>query len=210
MNFLAHLYLGPPDPQRLLGGLLGDFVNGRVVDMDLPAAVREGVWLHRQIDLFTDAHPLVRRSKQRVSPERRRFAGILVDMFYDHLLARYWDDFSEESLDSFTRRSYRLLLAQRDLIPLTAWPIIERMATHDWLSSYAELGSLHLAVNNTARRFRRETSLTGGVAELEADYAGFEADFRLFLPEVRAFARAQAVCAATVLAGSIPSGSIAG
>lgn len=192
MNFLAHLYLGPNEPQPLLGGLLGDFVKGRMEDIALPAGVRQGIWLHRRVDVFTDAHPLFLRSRQRVGADRRRYAGIMVDMFYDHLLARYWSDFSDEPLSEFTARSYRQLLAQREFIPERAWPIISRMAEHDWLGSYAELGTLHQALDNMSRRLRRDNCLVGGVGELEADYAGFESDFRAFLPEASAFARAEA------------------
>lgn len=192
MNFLAHLYLGPPEPQALLGSLLGDFVKGRIRDLELPESVRQGIWVHRQVDVFTDAHPLFRQSRARIDPQRRRFAGIMVDMFYDHLLARYWRDFSDEPLDTFTARTYALLLEQRDLIPPAAWPIISRMAEHDWLGSYADLASLHLALDNMGRRLKRQNALAGGVAELEADYAGFEADFREFLPQARHFALAQA------------------
>lgn len=160
--------------------------------MKLPAAVCEGIWLHRQIDVFTDAHPLFRRSRARIDPQRRRFAGIMVDMFYDHLLARYWNDFNDEPLEVFTSRSYALLREQRELIPSTAWPVISRMIEHDWLGSYADPDNLRLALDNMGRRLKRGNGLAGAVDELQADYAGFEADFRGFLPEVRRFALSQA------------------
>ncbi|MEH6389884.1 MAG: ACP phosphodiesterase [Pseudomonas profundi] len=192
MNFLAHLFLGPQQPQLALGSLLGDFVKGPLVSMQLPEQVKQGVWLHRRIDSFTDAHPMVIRSKQRVSATRRRFAGIMVDMFYDHLLAAHWHRYSDRSLEHFTQDMYAVLLAQRAAIPQSAWPIIQRMAQQDWLTSYAELASLHQAVNNISRRFTRATTLPGGVAELEAEYSAFEEDFLSFMPEVIEFARAEA------------------
>jgi len=116
MNYLAHLFLGPKDPEQALGSLLGDFVRGPVHSLDLPHGVREGIWLHRRIDAFTDAHPLVRRSRERVSAERRRYAGIMIDMFYDHLLAKHWLAFSDQPLEYFTRDIYRLLLEQQAVI----------------------------------------------------------------------------------------------
>ena len=192
MNFLAHLYLGPQEPPQALGSMLGDFVKGPVHALQLPQGVKEGVWLHRRIDSFTDAHPFVQRSKRRVSPSRRRFAGIMVDMFYDHLLAVHWDSFNAVPLGDFTRQAYSALLAQREVIPATAWPVISRMAEHDWLGSYAELGNLHMALDNMARRFRRETTMPGAVFELEALYSDFESDFLAFMPEVQRFAELQA------------------
>ena len=135
MNFLAHLFLGPRDPEQALGSLLGDFVRGPVAKLDLPEGVRQGIWLHRRIDSFTDAHPLIAMSRTRVSPERRRYAGIMIDMFYDHLLARHWDRFADQPIGDFTARMYPLLRAQRPVIPLSAWPVIHNMTEHDWLSS---------------------------------------------------------------------------
>lgn len=192
MNFLAHLYLGPRDPQRLLGSMLGDFVKGPIGSMQLPQGVREGIWLHRQIDAFTDAHPQVAVSKNRVSPLRRRYAGIMVDMFFDHLLARHWQRFENQPLERFTARAYGDLLSNEHLMPDRARQVITRMAAHDWLGSYVRVESLHQALDNMARRITRHNALPGAAAELEADYQAFEADFLAFMPQVTAFASAQA------------------
>lgn len=192
MNFLAHLRLGPDDPQQALGGLLGDFVKGPMTSIALPDPVRQGIWLHRSIDAFTDRHPLVARSKARVTGERRRYAGIMVDMFYDHLLARHWEQFDDQPLADFTARMYRAVLTQQGLMPDQARSVLVRMAEEDWLGSYAELQNLHLALNNMARRLRPGNPLPGAVDELEWDYQGFEADFLAFMPEVIDFAESQA------------------
>lgn len=192
MNFLAHLRLGPQDPQLALGGLLGDFVKGPMGSIALPESVRQGIWLHRSIDAFTDRHPLVAQSKARVSSERRRYAGIMVDMFYDHLLARHWQHFAEQPLADFTEQMYQAVLTQQALMPERARTVLVRMATEDWLGSYAELQNLHLALNNMSRRLRPGNRLPGAVHELERDYSGFEADFMEFMPEIIGFAEAQA------------------
>lgn len=188
MNFLAHLLLGPHDAQRAVGSLLGDFVKGPMDSIALPRAVREGIWLHRQIDGFTDRHALVARSKARVSPQRRRYASIMVDMFYDHLLASHWHRFSGQSLDEFTEQMYRAVRAQQALLPERARHVLLRMAQEDWLSSYAQLENMHTALNNMARRLRPGNTLAGSVHELEENYAGFEADFLEFMPLVIDFA----------------------
>ena len=154
--------------------------------------MRGGIWLHRRIDGFTDSHALVLQSKARISPARRRFAGIMVDMFYDHLLARHWQQFSDQTLADFSQQAYRHLLQQRALIPTNAWPVIRHMSEHDWLTSYAHLPHLHRALDNMAKRLRRVNALPGSAAELEADYAAFEQDFFDFMPQVQAFAADQA------------------
>lgn len=192
MNFLAHLFLGPPQAEQALGSLLGDFVRGPIQAMALPEGVRQGIWLHRRIDAFTDAHPLVRRSRMRVSDGRRRYAGIMVDMFYDHLLARHWQSFSDQSIEGFTRNMYALVLQQQAIIPEQAWPTLSRMARYDWLTSYSQLENMHRALDQIALRLTRANTLPGSAAELEQQYAGFEADFFAFMPEVMTFAEAQA------------------
>lgn len=191
MNFLAHLFLGSREPGQALGSLLGDFVRGPVNRIELPETVRRGIWLHRRIDVFTDAHSLTALSRNRISPQRRRYAGIMVDMFYDHLLARHWDGFSDQPISEFTADMYALLLAQRAIIPADAWPVIARMAEHDWLGSYARLAVMHRALDAIALRLRHGNPLPGAAHELEHDYAGFESDFLAFMPQVIAFARSQ-------------------
>lgn len=207
MNFLAHLFLGPRAPEQALGSLLADFVRGPVSSLELPPGVRQGIWLHRRIDSFTDAHPLVAQSRSRVSPERRRYAGIMIDMFYDHLLARHWNRFADQSIEAFTGHMYPVLRAQRAVIPPDAWRVIDHMTEHDWLGSYARMESLHRALDNIALRLRRTNPLPGSARELEENYAGFEADFLEFMPQVMAFAGSQDLTRGAVVTGPVAESS---
>src|SRR5262245_32979021 len=141
MNFLAHLYLSDGSDEGLLGGLMGDFVKGPLDDR-YPPAVMRGIAQHRRIDTFTDAHPVVLRSKARVSAERRRFAGIMVDMFYDHFLARDWARFADEPLDTFSGRVYDLLARHHDRLPERLRRMAPYMIRGDWLGSYAQVDSI--------------------------------------------------------------------
>jgi len=116
MNYLAHLYLGQGSAQSLIGSLMGDFIRGHL-DESLPLAIRQGIWLHRKIDAFTDAHPVFRASKGRLRPPLRRYAGILVDVFYDHFLARDWALYSSVSLRDFSWSVYRTLHSHHERLP---------------------------------------------------------------------------------------------
>ncbi|MFN0041472.1 MAG: ACP phosphodiesterase [Burkholderiales bacterium] len=186
MNFLAHLYLSEPDDESLLGSLLGDFVKGSLDNRYSPAITR-AIAQHRKIDVFTDAHPVVMRAKSRVTPERRRYAGIMTDVFFDHFLARHWRQFHDESLDEFTSRFYALLLSNLSWLPERLQHMAPHMARHDWLGSYAHLDAVRVALDRMGTRLRRENRLAGATDELETHYAEFESDFREFLPEVKAF-----------------------
>jgi acyl carrier protein phosphodiesterase len=188
MNYLAHLYLAGPEPEALVGALMGDFVKGPLTDR-YPAPIVRALALHRRIDSYTDSHPVVAASRARMSPVRRRFAGIMVDLFYDHFLARHWDEYACEPLAAFATRVYALLDQHDALLPEQLRSIAPRMAQFDWLGSYARIESVHAALDRVSLRIRRENPLAGAGAELEANYATFQADFRAFFPDVVSFAQ---------------------
>lgn len=188
MNFLAHLYLSPDSPDGWIGSVLGDFVKGPLEKAGYNQEITRAVRLHRAIDTFTDGHPLVGASKARVSPLRRRYAGILVDLFYDHFLARHWRDYHGERLESFAAGVYGTLLDRVDGLPESAQHMVKAMARHDWLVSYRDTASVGTALERMGRRLTRGNGLLGSGEELDSAYAGFEADFRAFFPQVAAFA----------------------
>lgn len=190
MNFLAHAWLaGDADADRI-GGLLGDFVKG-YLPAGLPPALASGVALHRAIDSFADRHPAFAASRARISPARRRVAGVLVDLFYDHLLARDWADYATAPLDDYTQRLYASLRDYLDVLPESAGAAASRMQEHDWLASYRDVAALGRAIDLMAvHRLRNPNALSGGIEEFLADGEGFAADFRIFLPDALAFAEA--------------------
>ena len=112
MNYLAHLYLSEDSPESLLGSIMGDFVKGTIGDR-YPLKIKRGIKLHRKIDTYTDSHPTTRASRSLYSPARRRFAGIIVDLCYDHFLYRHWSEFTDVAIDQFICRIYDILIAHR-------------------------------------------------------------------------------------------------
>ena len=182
MNYLAHLYLAEQSREGLLGSLLGDFVKGRL-DNRFPETVRRGIALHRSIDSFTDAHPLHLESRNRIGPQRRRYAGIIIDVCYDHFLCSRWTDYSNESLDSFSGRVYDILREHQEDLPDRLRRIVPHMIADDWLGSYAELANVGRALDGIARRMTRGNPLAGAVTEIEANYAALDGDFQRFFPE---------------------------
>jgi acyl carrier protein phosphodiesterase len=186
MNYLAHLHLGGNDPQQLLGSLYGDFVKGPLAGR-FPVELEAAIQLHRRIDAFTDRHPLIEQARSRFPAERRRTSGILLDLFFDHCLARDWGDFADEPLAQFTARVYRLLAAQPELPERLAF-IAPRMAAQDWLGSYSDFSVLEQVLLGMSRRLSRPQLLAGAMSELERLYQPLSADFREFYPELQRFA----------------------
>jgi acyl carrier protein phosphodiesterase len=204
VNYLAHLLLSAHSSDALLGALLGDFVKGQALHACAPG-VRDGITLHRAIDRYTDRHALVLASRGRVSAARRRFAGVLVDIFYDHFLARHWDRFCDEPLDDFTANVYALLHTRRAELPERLARLAPHMSAEDWLGSYAERWAVDAALQGMARRLRRyprAAVLADGVIELERDYALYEQDFLSFFPQLLAFSEDARAEAETALAAS--------
>lgn len=192
MNYLAHALLAGPIPADRVGGVVGDFVKGPLdpLPAGLGPGLAAGVMLHRRIDSFADSHPAFRRSRGRVSAARRRVAGVMVDMFYDHLLARHWAHFSVQPLTDFTADTYRMIARHPEPLPAAFGLVFERMRAGDWLASYRDAAAVALALDRMAEfRLRRPNPLAGAGDELLADYAGLEADFFEFLPDALAFAR---------------------
>ena len=183
MNYLAHAYLaGDADSDRL-GGLLGDFVKGPL-PCGLPPDLAAGVALHRRIDSYADTHPAFQRSRARVSPARRRYAGVMVDMFYDHLLASHWEAYSSQALTQYSLGVYDLLDANAALLPERLGQVRVWMRKDDWLGSYRTVAGVGEALDRIARhRLSRPGSLPGAVEELAGDYQGFKADFLEFMSD---------------------------
>jgi acyl carrier protein phosphodiesterase len=204
MNFLAHLHLARPEPTSRLGNLLGDFVRGRPDERFSPLIWR-GIMHHRRLDVFTDAHPSWRVSRSRLRPERVRFAGIVVDVFYDHFLSLHWERFAHEgeTLEEFIRACHGDLREAGPQGPDEANLVIERMERQGWLASYASLDGIDEAIRRISRRSPKLGPMEEAIADLVGDYAGFEADFLSFYPD--AIARSNALHLAAEESESEPS-----
>lgn len=172
----------------MLGNLLGDFVR-KGGEHCYSQAVQRGILLHRRIDGFTDAHPVFRRSRRRVRAPLRRYGGIAVDLFYDHILAATFSDYHDVTLEQFAQRTYRLLEAHRASLPPRLQTIMPAMIGQNWLVSYRGIVGIERALSGISGRLSRPNELAATVEELRHYYDDFAADFREFFPEVAAFAQ---------------------
>lgn len=188
MNWLAHLRLAPADPLLRLGNLCGDFVRG--VDLGtLHPALRQGVLQHRAIDRFVDAHPVARRSRTRLDPPFARFAGVLVDVFYDHFLARDWERLGGGgSLADYADAVHGDLERHLPLLPERLARAVPPMRTQRWLERYAEIDGIAEILARMAMRVGRETVLGRGHEQLRVHRDALAADFAALWPELLAAA----------------------
>lgn len=186
MNLLAHLLLSDGTPGGIIGNLFGDFVKGREIDA-LDPEVQRGVLRHRAIDRFTDSHAVVNISKQRLAPAWGRYSPILVDVFYDHVLARSWGEYCSEPLRPYLDRHHALLRASTTLMTDDMRTITDRLIADDRLMSYREIAGIEFALGRIAARLKKcNVELPDAARDLERRYSEFEADFRAFFPELQA------------------------
>lgn len=195
MNFLAHLHLADPDPGLMLGGVVADFARNPEVAR-LPEDVRRGVQLHRLIDGFTDRHFIVGRSCARVARKLGWFSGIVIDIYYDHILARNWGQYSDEPLRSFADRAYAVLHDRLAAATPEARLFLTQFIEHDQIVRYATTEGITQTLTRVAlliaRRLpKRAIWLPDAVPDLLALDPLLEADFHSFYPELVDFAARQ-------------------
>ena len=154
MNYLAHTWLARHSDDAILGGLLGDFVHGQVALLDWPQEVRQEVLLHRRIDRFTDTHPAVTALRADFGG-LRRYAGIVLDVYFDHLLARDWSRWNDMPLPAFTDRVYGVLDEHHEQLPARLKRIAPHMAAEDWLGNYRQRESVDGAIRGISTRLSR-------------------------------------------------------
>lgn len=184
MNYLAHAWLARHSDDAILGALLGDFVFGQSILQDWRPSVRAEIVRHRRIDRYTDDHPAVVEARA-LFGSLRRYAGIVLDVYFDHRLARDWAHWDDAPLDDFTARVYRVLREHRDELPPRLHAIAPRMAAHDWLGSYRERGNVNGAVRGIATRLSRNGDhLVACLDVLREHEAQVDAAFDAFFPDL--------------------------
>ncbi|SHK67776.1 Acyl carrier protein phosphodiesterase [Marinobacter antarcticus] len=187
LNHLAHLFLAPNSPEARVGSLLGDFTRG--VDLAaLPDSVRLGVRHHLAVDSFTDKHPDVLASKRLFSAQRRRFAGVALDILYDHFLLLHWSEFTDADQNTFIKDVYTELQANEDLMTPVMSRTTRHMVSHDWFGSYRDLDNIGYALDRVAARIRFQNSFAGIIDEIRPVHSELEERFLSFFPDLQEFA----------------------
>lgn len=185
MNYLAHFYLSDNQPDLLVGNFIADQVKGKQIEL-LPSGIAHGVKLHRFIDDFTDHHPIVELSKERLRKRYRKYAGVIVDIYYDHFLASLWNEFSEQNLKEFSIQVYQELDKHTHIMPAICGNLIlPTMKEQDWLCTYANFKGIERTLHGLSRRTTFDSQMQYAVKELKQDYPLFLKEFKLFLPDLK-------------------------
>ncbi len=190
MNYLAHFHLAQSEPALVAGALLGDYIKGPLHGA-LPANVERGIRLHRKIDGFTDDYAITQRLYSLFPNEYRRCSGIMLDVYFDHLLARNWLTYEQDSLSDFSRRVQVNLDTYEELLTPAAKRFKQRLAQHDLLSRYAHKVTIDKTLQHIAGKLRAPNPLAHAMPHLSARDAELEAVFEDFYPLLQQFSSAQ-------------------
>ncbi|MBW2437124.1 MAG: ACP phosphodiesterase [Desulfobacterales bacterium] len=188
MNYLAHLYLAQDSAELMIGSILGDFVKGSLKDQ-YPNEIQQGIELHRKIDSYTDSHAMTQASRKLYSPLRRRFAGIIIDLCYDHFLYRHWSTYADTALDPFILNAYDILKTHQSMLPKRLQAMIPSMIRDDWLGSYRDLTGVEQALKRLSKRITNGDRLTGAIDEIKVHYRKLETNFLTFFPDLIRFVK---------------------
>ena len=172
----------------MLGNFLADSVKGKKY-LEYPPEVQKGILMHRFIDHFTDTHPVTERTKQRLRPRFHHYAPVVVDVFFDHFLAKNWNQYSEEPLDQFIRRTYSKLQEESAMFPEKSKQILKYMRMHDWLSAYSSVEGMGVIMTQMSKRTPFASGMEKGAEALREFYEDYERDFSEFFPELQTACR---------------------
>ncbi len=186
MNFLAHLYLSEQNTNIMIGNFIADGIPGNKFDM-YQEEIQQGIRLHREIDTFTDTHAMVRKSKRRLHERYKHYKGVIIDIFYDHYLAKNWTLFSETPLEEYVQSVYALLQANFDILPKKTQELLPYMIRYDWLYNYQYKEGIRQVLNGMNRRTKGISQMDLAIEDLENLEDEFEQDFMLFFEDLRIF-----------------------
>ncbi|MGV3459667.1 MAG: ACP phosphodiesterase [Flavobacterium sp.] len=188
MNFLAHIYLSGDDELIKIGNFMGDTIHGHKPD-DFPPLIKKGILLHRAIDSYTDSHPVFRQSTKRLHPTYHHYAGVIVDIFYDHFLAKNFAQYHTIPLADFAQDFYGSLHANYDMLTQRTKNLMPYMIEHDWLTSYKTIEGISRILLQMDHRTKNKSGMGHSVNELREFYPEFEEEFTTYFTAVQAFAK---------------------
>ncbi|WP_298350828.1 acyl carrier protein phosphodiesterase [uncultured Dokdonia sp.] len=186
MNFLAHIYLTDGLPMETIGNFMADGIKGKKY-LKYSDDIQRGILVHRWIDSYTDSHPIVKQSTKRLHAKYGHYSGVIVDIIYDHFLAKNWNNYHDTSLDVYIDDFYQLLQDHHHLLTGRIQKMMIPMMEQNWLLSYATMEGIGTVLYNMNIRTKRRVAMDKAIEDLAEHYEGFEDEFTRFFKELQAF-----------------------
>ena len=187
MNFLAHSYLSFSEEQ-LVGNMIADFVKNRDVAR-LPESIQKGIKLHRAIDTFTDAHPLIHEAKAPFRPLVRLYSGAFVDVAFDYFLANDTTENSQREWQEHSQRVYAVLRRHEEFLPEVFKKVLDKMQQDDWLYNYRNEWGIEYSFRNVVNKAQFLDKTTNVFPAFLANKDFLRKKYEIFFPEIKSFAQ---------------------
>lgn len=184
MNFLAHIYLSGDNDYIKIGNFMADGIRGKHFE-EFPIDIQKGITLHRAIDTFTDAHPVFRQSTKKLHARYHHYAGVIVDVFYDHFLAKNWSVYSNENLEEFIQNFYESLRQNQAVLTEKTIGFMPYMFKQNWLSSYQTIEGINSILTQMDGRTKNKSKMRFATEELQEFYSDFEEEFTTFFRDLQ-------------------------
>jgi acyl carrier protein phosphodiesterase len=183
MNFLAHIYLSGDNEGITIGNFIADGIKGKRY-RKYPQQIQKGILLHRAIDSYTDSHPIVKQSTKRLHENYSHYSGVIVDILYDHFLAKNWKNYHDTPLDEYVDEFYEMLRNNFGVLPTRIQRMMPYMIGDNWLLNYATIAGISKILNQMNIRTKGISKMNFAVLELEEFYTEFEEEFTSFFAEL--------------------------
>ena len=183
MNYLAHIYLSGTNDLLKIGNFMADSIKGNDYEKYAPE-IKKGILLHRHIDSFTDSHPIYRRSKHRLHEKYGHYSGVIMDILYDHFLAKNWSKYSNEKLEDYANDFYQLLQDNYDILTERIKGMMPYMIARNWFVSYATIAGLEMILFQMDYKTKHRANMQEAIVELQDFYTEFESEFFQFFEEL--------------------------
>lgn len=188
MNFLAHIFLSESNDLLKLGNFVADGIRGKKY-LEYPKEMQAGIILHRRIDSYTDNHKVFKQSTKRLHNNYSHYSGVIVDIYYDHFLAKNWNFYCEEDLESYVQSFYELITTNFNLMPKKFQNLTPFMIEQNWLLSYAEIDGISKVLSGMDRRTNLTSKMSLATEDLIEHYDDFEAEFKLFFEDLMTYTK---------------------
>lgn len=186
MNFLAHFYLSGEQEELMIGNFIADHVKGKQY-LNYSEGIRQGINLHRQIDTYTDTHELVAQSKARLREKYRHYAGVIVDIFYDHFLAVNWQNYSEISLQEYSQKIDQVIIKHHEILPERSALFFQYMQKYNALDAYTRIAGIQRVLTGMSKRTPYQSGMENATEDLQLHYSLFQEEFEKFFPQLIRF-----------------------
>ena len=190
MNYLAHSFLSFNKPEIIIGNFIADSIQGNHFE-GLTDGIIRGIALHRKIDVFTDTHPIFLTSKYRFTKDFGKYNGVLMDIFYDHYLAKNFDKYSDIGLQEHSTNIYDLLRDKYNYLPESAKRFYGYMTERNVLVHYSSLQGIETVLEHLSHRIRHRYQLNLAMPILVEQYDEIEQEFFAFFDEIITFCKQQ-------------------